>query len=72
LLKYIDLKGVTKIAGAIIAVLTAILQVPVVRDGVLAFFTAHPTVSSLLGGLTAILTLLHVPTGPTGTSDQAQ
>ena len=59
------MKNVTKIVAGIIAALTALLQVPVISTAVINFFGSHPTISSLFGGLAAILTLLHVPNSPT-------
>ena len=58
------MKNITKILAAVVAALTALLQVPAIQSVVVAFFTAHPSVSALLGGVTAILALLHQPDAP--------
>jgi len=55
------MKNVTKIVAGVIAALTALLQVPVISTAVINFFGSHPTISSLLGGLTAVIALLHQP-----------
>jgi len=58
------MKNITKVLAAVVAGLTAVLQIPVVSTAVINFFGSHPTISSLFGGLAAILALLHVPNSP--------
>lgn len=59
--KDIKMKNTTKVVGAIFALITAILQVPEVQKAVLASIQAHPSVAAVIGGLSALLALFHVP-----------
>ena len=58
------MKTVTKVLAGVIAALTALAQVPAVQAAVAAFVTSHPSVATLVAGLSAVLALLHVPTDP--------
>jgi hypothetical protein len=55
------MNNATKIILAVIAALTAALQVPAVHDLVIAAIQAHPDLGSLVGGLLTVLALLHNP-----------
>jgi hypothetical protein len=56
------MKTFSKVLASVIAVLTLVVQTPAVQQFIVAFFTSHPTVSTVLGGLGAILAIFHVPT----------
>jgi len=55
------MKNVTKIALAVVAALTTMLQVPAVHNLVIAAIAAHPDVAALAAGLSAVLALVHDP-----------
>ncbi len=55
------MKTVTQVLAGVVAALVAIFQVPAVQSAVMAFFTAHPSIASVVGGLAAILALFHQP-----------
>jgi hypothetical protein len=55
------MKNVTKIVLAVVAAVTAMLQVPAVHDLVIAAIAAHPDVAALAAGVAAALALLHDP-----------
>lgn len=57
----VKMKNVTKIVGAVVAAVTAILQIPSVQLSVWAFLSAHPGVSSAFTGVAAIVALFHNP-----------
>ena len=57
----IKMKNTTKVIAAILAALTGIVQIPVVQSALIAFVQAHPALSLGLGGISALLALLHVP-----------
>lgn len=54
-------KNVTKIIAGVIAGATAVLQIPAVQVAVAHFLSAHPAVSAVVAGVSAILALLHNP-----------
>ncbi len=58
------MKNLTKVLAGVIAALVALLQVPAVSSFVTSFLTAHPGLSALVGGLSAILALFHQPDAP--------
>ncbi len=58
------MKNLTKVLAGVVAALVAILQIPAISSLVTTFLTAHPGVSSLVGGLAAILALFHQPDAP--------
>lgn len=55
------MKNFTKILGAVIALSTLVLQTPAAAQAVGGFFSAHPNISILLGGISSILALFHNP-----------
>ena len=55
------MKNVTKIALAVVAALTTLLQVPAVHNLVIAAIAAHPDVAALAAGISAVLALVHDP-----------
>lgn len=57
----IKMKSSTKVVSAIIALLTAVVQISSIQHAILSFVAAHPAVSLVLTGLSSILALLHVP-----------
>ena len=59
--KAVEMKNTTKVILAIIAGLGGFLQIPVVQSAVVAFLTAHPSVSLILGAITTMLALIHNP-----------
>lgn len=58
------MQNITKVIAVIIGALTSILQIPVVQNALVVFLTAHPSISTIVGGVAAILALLHAPYGP--------
>lgn len=56
------MSNITKVIGGIIVAITTLFQIPAVQTFAGAIIASHPTLSSILGGLLALLTLLHVPT----------
>jgi hypothetical protein len=59
------MNNLTKIFAAVIAIVTLVVQTPAVQAALVAFFTAHPIFSTLVGGVSAILALIHQPDSPT-------
>lgn len=55
------MKNITKIIATVIGAVTLAFQLPQVQAAVAGFFSSHPNVSALLGGLAAILALVHKP-----------
>lgn len=55
------MKNLTKIVAALVALLTMLLQNSAVQGAVGTFITAHPNLAALVGGLAAILALIHQP-----------
>lgn len=55
------MKNSTKVIAAIVALVTGIVQLPIVQESVVAFLAAHPTVSSLVVGIASVLALIHKP-----------
>lgn len=59
------MKNATKIVAAIIALATALAQVPAVQVAVSSFLTAHTGISAIVAGVAAVLALFHTPSDPT-------
>lgn len=57
----IKMKNSTKVVTAVVALLTAVLQLPAVQTAFLSLVHMHPVVATILGGLSTIVALLHVP-----------
>lgn len=57
----IKMKNSTKIVAAVIALLTAIVQVPDVQAAIAHFIALHPAAATLLGGASALIALIHNP-----------
>jgi hypothetical protein len=55
------MKNVTKVVAAVVALLTAVLQVPTVQHDIGLALTAHPNVAAIIAGITAIGMLIHNP-----------
>ena len=55
------MKNSTKIVGAVILLLTGVLQIGPVQDIVVAFIASHPAIAAAVAGLSSILALLHKP-----------
>jgi hypothetical protein len=55
------MKNVTKIVAGVVALLTAVLQVPTVQHDIGIALTAHPNIAAILAGITAIGMLIHQP-----------
>jgi hypothetical protein len=55
------MKSFTKIFASVVAILTLVVQTPVIQSAVTGFFTSHPTISTLVAGVGAILALFHNP-----------
>lgn len=55
------MKTATKIWASVIGLATLMFQVPAVQAAVSGFFGSHPAVSSILGGVAALLALFHAP-----------
>lgn len=55
------MKNLTKVFASIVAVLTVVLQVPAVQQGVASVLHSHPGISAAVAGITAILALVHNP-----------
>ena len=60
----IKMKNSTKIVAAIIAGVTAVLQVQPVQQWLGHELGLHPAVSALVAGLSAIFALIHNPSAP--------
>lgn len=58
------MKTFTKILASVIAIATLVLQAPAVQTVIGGFFSAHPNVSAILGGVFSILALVHQPSAP--------
>ncbi len=67
----INMKDATKVILAIVGLLTGILQIPSIQAAVVAAITAHPAVAAVIGGISAVLAVLHVPTTAAGANDKA-
>jgi hypothetical protein len=59
--KGIEMKNVTQTIAGMMALATAVYQIPGVKDWVNRMWTTHATVSSIVGGIVAILLLIHQP-----------
>lgn len=59
----LKMKNSTKIIAGIVAALTAVIQVPEVQHAIAGAIAAHPSISSLAAGISAILALVHNPKG---------
>lgn len=58
------MKTLTKVLAAVIGGATLLMQVPAAQQMVGSLMGAHPNVTAVLGGVAALLALLHVPTSP--------
>jgi hypothetical protein len=56
------MKNVTKIMAAIVGLATLAAQLPGVQEAIGGVMSAHPNVAAIVGGIAAILALLHIPT----------
>lgn len=57
----IKMKNATKVVAAVIALLTAVVQIPSIQEGLVHFIVSHPAVSLALGGISGLLALIHNP-----------
>lgn len=64
------MKNITKVVAGVVALLTAVLQVPTVQHQIGVVLTAHPNVAAIVAGITAVGMLIHNPNNG-GTNGQA-
>lgn len=62
------MKDSTKVILAVLGCITGILQIPSIQAAVVSAIAAHPAIALILGSITPILTLLHVPSNQPGNS----
>ena len=55
------MKNVTKILLAVVAAVTAMLQVPGIHNLAITAVAAHPNAAALVAGISTVLALLHDP-----------
>ncbi len=57
----IKMKTLTKVVGGVVAIATLLLQTQPVQTAVGGVLASHPNVGAVLGGIMAILALIHNP-----------
>lgn len=57
----IKMKNATKVIGAIIGLLTFVVQIDSVQHAIVSFITTHPAVALALTGISGLIALVHNP-----------